>query len=357
MTGRPHPRAETADAVNFENDITPGVSQGGLGAPASIDPFGRCIDYMRISVTDRCNERCLYCLPEGFKGWRQRAEILTDDEVVACAGVFAREGVTKLRITGGEPLVREGIAELIARLTALRGIDTLSISTNGLLLAPLADRLARAGARAVNVSLDALTPATYARITGGRVERVLEGIRAARAAGLRVKLNCVLMRGLNETEIFPLIEYAAINDCLLRFIELMPVSRSDVLTEKNFLPAGEVMRSIAARTPMESDERRHGDGPATYRRLPVFGSSVGFIGAITNLSFCAGCNKMRMTADGKLRPCLGHHDETDLMPALRPSISPNSIAEIFRAALRRKPEAHAFRENYRPDRPMTAIGG
>ena len=321
------------------------------------DPFGRRIDYMRLSITDRCNERCLYCLPEGFKGWRQRAEILTDDEVVACATAFAREGVSKFRITGGEPLVRAGVPALLARLGALPGVTGLSLSTNAIKLAPLAEDLARAGVRSVNVSLDALTPATYARVTGGRVEAVIEGIRAAQSAGMRVKLNCVLMRGVNETEIFPLIEWAAAHDCLLRFIELMPLSRTDVLTEKNFLPLGEVMRSIAARTRMEPDDRRHGEGPATYRRLPEFGCSVGFIGAITNLSFCAGCNKMRMTADGKLRPCLGHHDETDLMPALRPSPSPEALAAIFRATLRRKPEAHAFRDNYQPLRPMTAIGG
>lgn len=343
--------------MSFATDTTPGVSQGGCAAPVSLDPFGRRIDYMRLSVTERCNEHCLYCLPEGFKGWRQRAEILTDDEIVACATAFAREGVRKFRITGGEPLVRAGVPALLARLAALPGVDGLSLSTNGVKLAPIAGDLSRAGVRSVNVSLDALTPATYARVTGGRVESVLEGIRAAQAAGIRVKLNCVLMRGVNEPEIFPLIEWAAANDCLLRFIELMPLSRTDVLTEENFLPLGEVMRFIGSRTRLEPDERGHGDGPAAYRRLPEFGSSVGFIGAITNPGFCAGCNKMRMTADGKLRPCLGRHDEIDLMPALRPTPSPEAIADLFRATLRRKPEAHAFRDNYQPQRPMTAIGG
>lgn len=347
----------------ISHETIPGVSQGGFDAPVAdaaprnLDRFGRRIDYMRLSITDRCNERCLYCLPEGFKGWKSRAETMTDAEVVACARVFAAHGVRKFRITGGEPLIRAGVTDLIGAIAAQPGVNEVVLSTNGVRLAPLAAALRRAGVASVNVSLDALDADLYAKVTGGRLDAVLDGIRAAKAAGMSVKLNTVLMRGVNEHEVRPIIEWAAAHDCVARFIELMPLSRTDVLTEKNFLPLGHVMRDIAGWTTMRPDERRHGSGPATYRILPELGATVGFIGAITNLAFCQSCNKMRMTADGKLRPCLGQHDERDLMPGLRPRIDESRLATIFAETLRAKPEAHAFRENYEPGRHMTAIGG
>ena len=321
-------------------------------------PDGRVVDYLRISVTDRCNERCLYCMPEGYKGWQARGDTLTDDEVVRLATVAGELGFRKFRVTGGEPLVRAGIVDLLRRIWEVLGVEDLGLSTNGILLEKWAGAIRQAGVRSVNVSLDALDPAVYRRITGGDVMRVLAGIEAARAAGFeRIKLNCVLMRGVNEQELWPLVEYAAERGCPLRLIELMPLTRRDVLDESNFYPMAEAMARLSERDELAAaPEERIGHGPARYHRLKRTGALVGFIGALTEACFCERCNKMRVTADGKLRPCLGDALEFDLMPALRGGGNAE-IAAVFRQALGRKPAAHGFRDVYRPARPMTAIGG
>jgi cyclic pyranopterin phosphate synthase len=340
-----------------ENTI-PGVSQGGRSSPALLDPHGRHIDYMRLSITDRCNERCLYCMPEGFKGWQRRADILTDDEILAVARAFAAEGVTKFRVTGGEPLLRSGVPALIRALYAIPGVAEVGLSTNGLLLGPLVNEFVDAGLRSVNVSLDALSPETYARVTGGRLAPVIDSMRLARDAGIRVKVNCVLMRGVNEDEILPLVERAAAEGWLLRFVELMPLSRTDVLNESNFLAAGVVIKRLRERFTLTHDDTKRGNGPASYWRVKELNDMpLGFIGSITTEHFCAACNKVRLTADGKLRPCLGRHDEHDLMPALRPEISDSHLRDIFRRVVGLKPRDHEFNSNYQPGRHMTAIGG
>jgi cyclic pyranopterin phosphate synthase len=261
-------------------------------------------------------------------------------------------------VTGGEPLVRKDAEHFIADLIAMPGVDQVGLSTNGTRLAPIAAHLAKAGLRSVNISLDALDPAIYSRITGGKFQDAMAGIDAALEAGIPViKLNAVLMRGVNEHEIWPLAEFAARKRLILRFIELMPVSLTEMLNESNFLPAGEAKQMIASHTPMIADESRYGNGPAQYFRLPELDSSVGFIGAMTNLHFCEACNKIRLTADGKIRPCLGNHGELDLKPALRPEIDRAMLREIFLTSLREKPPEHQFRNQYQPGRIMTAIGG
>jgi cyclic pyranopterin phosphate synthase len=324
-----------------------------------MDAFGRNVDYLRISITDRCNERCLYCLPEGYSDWKPREEILTYEEILRVARVAASLGFRKFRVTGGEPLVRRDIVAFIHQLAKIPGVKFIGLSTNGVRLAPLATLLREAGVNSVNISLDALTPSVYRAITRGDVAPVLEGIRAAIAAGFeKVKLNAVLIRGVNESEILPLINFAAEHHLLLRFIELMPVSMTEVLTEKNFLSANEVMRRLSAHdtlTPL--GEVQLGHGPARYYRLENIGATIGFIGAMTNRHFCDACNKIRLTADGKIRPCLGNHGEYDLRTALRNGSSDADLAEIFHLALREKPPEHIFRNNYKPDRIMTAIGG
>lgn len=324
-----------------------------------MDSFGRKIDYLRISVTDRCNERCLYCMPEGYKGWERREEHLSAEEIIRIVRVAAGLGFRKFRLTGGEPLVRGDLVEIVRGMKAIPGVETIGLSTNGTKLAALAKPLRAAGVRAVNVSLDALNPGLYRNVTGGNVADVLAGIRAAVAAGFeRVKLNCVLMRGKNEGEIWPLVLFAAQHGLPLRFIELMPLSRTDVLNENNFLPVGEVMRLLRERDELvPQPDRREGHGPARYYLLKQTGALVGFIGALTNLDFCENCNKVRLTSDGKLRPCLGDHLETDLKPALRPAADDAALRQLFRHSLNLKPEAHAFRANYQPLRVMTAIGG
>ncbi len=323
-----------------------------------IDPFSRTIDYLRISITDRCNEHCLYCLPEGFSDWMPRAEILRYEEIMAVAETAAALGVRKFRITGGEPLVRKDAVSFIRDLAARPDIPEVALSTNGTRLAPVAEELARAGVRSVNVSLDALDPAIYRQITGSDLADVLLGLAAARDAGIpQIKLNAVLMRGINESQILPLAEFAAAEGYLLRFIELMPVSLSARLTEKNFFPIAEARRLLETRSRLVPSLARHGHGPAIYHEMPDLGATVGFIGALTNHQFCESCNKMRLTADGMIRPCLGQHGEVDLKPALRPQIDRALLRDRLLIALHAKPLAHAFREAYEPGRIMTAIGG
>jgi len=324
-----------------------------------MDPFGRKIDYLRISVTDRCNERCLYCMPEGYKGWESRPDHLTADEIVRVVRVAAGLGFRKFRLTGGEPLVRPDVPEIVRAMTKISGVKTVALSTNGTKLTALAQPLRDAGLRTVNVSLDALDPQNYRRVTGGDVARVVAGIRAAVAAGFEcVKLNCVLMRGVNEHELWPLVLFAAEHNLPLRFIELMPLTTTEVLTEKNFLPCGEAMRLLAQKDELvPQPDLRLGHGPARYYLLKQTGALVGFIGALTNEHFCDSCNKMRLTADGRIRPCLGNHVEVDLRTALRHGADDGALRELLEMALRLKPQEHQFRNQYQPCRPMTAIGG
>ena len=323
-----------------------------------MDPFGRTIDYLRISVTDRCNERCLYCMPEGYKGWTRRADHMTAAEIVRAAEAATHLGFRKFRLTGGEPLVRGDIIAIAQDLWNLPGVETLGISTNGSRLAPLAKDLKQAGVRSLNISLDALDPALYQRITGGRIADVLAGIDAAREAGFEsIKLNCVLMRGVNESEFLPLAHYAADRGMPLRFIELMPVSRADVLNPSTFLPVDEVMRRFGHGTEdlLAMPAFQPGHGPAKYYFHRPLGTMIGFIGALTNPHFCESCNKLRLTADGKLRPCLGRHGEVDMLAALRAGTA--DPAALLREAIANKPENHEFTSCYQPDRPMVAIGG
>jgi cyclic pyranopterin phosphate synthase len=298
-------------------------------------------------------------MPEGYKGWERKPDHLTAEEIIRVVQVAAGLGFSKFRLTGGEPLVRDDVPEIVRAMTAIPGVECVGLSTNGTKLSALAKPLRDAGLRTVNVSLDALDPEIYHRVTGGDVAKVVAGIRAAVAAGFeRVKLNCVLMRGVNEQELWPLALFAAEHGLPLRFIELMPLTRTDVLTERNFLPIGEAMRLLGQHDELiHQPDCRLGHGPARYYLLKKTGALVGFIGALTNLHFCEMCNKMRLTADGKIRPCLGDHGEIDLRVTLRHNGDDESLRDIFLEALRLKPLDHQFRGQYQPLRPMTAIGG
>lgn len=323
-----------------------------------IDAAGRMVDYLRISVTDRCNERCAYCLPENFHEWLPRGEILSYEEILLIARIAASMGVKKFRVTGGEPLVRRDIVYFIERLCSLPGVEQVHLTTNGTRLSELAKPLYRAGLRSLNISLDAMNAEVYHAITGGNLDQVLAGLTKAKEADFRsIKLNTVLMRGKNEDQILPLIDFAEQRGLVLRFIELMPVSLTEMLDESNFLPLAEVRNLLQENDTLDPVTERLGSGPARYFRLRKKGVTVGFIGAMTNLHFCEQCNKMRLTCEGKLRPCLGNHLETDLKPALRPTPSEERLKTLIRKTLSEKPDAHIFRENYRPQRVMTAIGG
>lgn len=337
-----------------------GVPSGPADAPAATrrDPCDRIVDYLRISVTDRCNERCLYCMPEGYRGWQRQADPLANDEILRIVRTAAGLGFRKFRLTGGEPLVRRDLVELVRGMAGTRGVECLGLSTNGAKLAALAQPLHDAGLRTVNVSLDALAPDIYRRVTGGDVARVLGGIRTAVNAGFeRVKLNTVLMRGVNERELWPLVQFAAEHGLPLRLIELMPVTTREVLTEANFFPVEEARQWLAQRDELIPQPSAYlGWGPAKYYRLRHTGILVGFIGALTTPHFCESCNKMRLTADGKIRPCLGDHGEADLREALRGAGGDEAVRAVLLEALSRKPRAHHF-DAFRPCRPMTAIGG
>jgi cyclic pyranopterin phosphate synthase len=321
------------------------------------DPLGRTIDYLRISVTDRCNERCLYCMPEGYKGWAQRPDHLTAAELVRIAAAAAQMGFRKFRLTGGEPLLRSDFVAIAAGIAALPTTTSLGLSTNGTRLAPVARELCAAGVTAINVSLDALDADTYRRVTGGRLADALGGIEAALAADFEVvKLNVVLMRGVNEDQLVPLVRFAAEHRMPVRFIELMPLTRTDVLSPANFLSCEDARARIEAELgPLETmPDYRAGHGPARYARA-ANGATVGFIGALTATDFCGTCNKLRLTADGKLRPCLGRHGEIDLLAPLRAGHA--DLDALLLEAIANKPQDHTFQADYVPDRPMTAIGG
>lgn len=322
------------------------------------DTHGRQVDYLRVSITDRCNERCSYCMPVDHSDWLPRDQILRYEEIERVVRIAASMGFRRFRITGGEPLVRRNVVEFIARLRAIDGVERLAMTTNAVLLAPLAQRLRDAGIGDVNISLDSLCRDQYRAITRGRLDEAMAGIAAAVDAGFdRVKLNTVLLRGLNEAQLYPICEYAAqLGVDAVRFIELMPISDAD---QRVMLSAREAMDIIAAHDTLDpADGAQLGDGPARYHRLRKLGLCVGFISAMTDAHFCETCNKMRLTADGFIRPCLGNHGEIDLKPALRQSPDPDAaIAAVFERALADKPADHVFLDQYVPLRIMTAIGG
>ena len=331
------------------------------------DRYGHRISYLRVSITDRCNERCTYCMPQELQEWLPREEILTFEETLRLIRIAAELGVSKVRITGGEPLTRRDVIEFIRRIPEIPGIKSIGLSTNGTLLAreigpgeTIASALRAAGVESVNISLDTLDRAVYSQITGRDFhEQVLSGIDAAIAEGFKqIKLNTVLMRERNEDQLIPLIEFAAPRDLILRFIEMMPVSTTEVLDDKNFMPIQEAKRMIESRYGRLIPETEfRTNGPATYYQIPERRQRVGFIGAMTNLHFCESCNKLRLTCDGKLRPCLGSYLEFDIMKPMRAGASDEELKAFFLDVVDRKPEQHDFRDNYQPNRKMVAIGG
>ena len=331
------------------------------------DRFGHRISYLRVSITDRCNERCTYCMPQELQEWLPREEILTYEETLRLIRIATDLGVTKIRVTGGEPLTRRNVIDFIGELPKISGLVDIGLSTNGTLLnrevspgKKMAAALRDAGVRSVNISLDTLDRHRYSEITGRDFHRqVLDGIDAAIAAGFdQIKLNTVLMRGRNEDQLIPLTEFAASRNLILRFIEMMPVSTTEVLDEKNFLPIAEAKRTIESRYGnLIPEPSLRTNGPATYFQVPNREQRIGFIGAMTNLHFCESCNKLRLTCDGKLRPCLGSYLEFDIMKPLRAGASDDELRQFFLDVVDRKPEQHDFRDNYQPNRKMVAIGG
>jgi GTP 3',8-cyclase len=331
------------------------------------DRFGHRISYLRISITDRCNERCLYCMPRELQEWLPHTEVLTFAEMTRLVQIAASLGVTKIRVTGGEPLTRRNALEFFRQLSFVESITDIGISTNGTLLAKrvetgrtVAESLAQLGVKHLNVSLDTLDQETYALITGrDALPETLQGLEAGKRAGFaQIRLNSVLIRGKNEEGLGGLVRFAREQGFLLRFIELMPVTTSEVLSDENFFPVAQARRNIEAEFgPLIPEPGFHTNGPALYYRFADYPQRIGFIGAMTNLHFCENCDKLRLTCDGKLRPCLGSHLEFDIKAPLRAGASDEELRQLFLEVVDRKPQQHDFRFNYKPGRKMVAIGG
>ena len=321
------------------------------------DGQDRTIDYLRISVTDRCNLRCRYCMPaEGVEALGHE-DILRFEEIERLTRLFAALGVRHLRLTGGEPMVRRGCLDLAARLRRIPGIETLGLTSNGRLLAGRVREAQEAGVTGLNLILDALDPERYRQITrGGELKPVLRAMEEALDLGLPLKLNAVPVRGCNEEELTALAALARERPLQVRFIELMPLGCG---AELEPIPTAEVRSRLeAAFGPMEADAARHGHGPAEYWKPEGFVGSLGFIGAVSH-AFCERCNRLRLTADGRLKLCLNHTAGLDLREALRRGATDAQLKEAIAAAIRQKPAAHGFGE--RPEDPetrrMNQIGG
>jgi cyclic pyranopterin phosphate synthase len=322
------------------------------------DSFHRPINYLRISVTDRCNLRCIYCMPAEGISLVSHDDILTYEEIYTVARAAAGLGINKIRLTGGEPLVRSGLPELIRMLAKIEGVDDISLTTNGTLLERYAAELKDAGLRRVNVSLDTLKPERFKLITriGDNLGEVLGGIETARAVGLDpVKLNVVVMAGINDDELLDFAAKTVTEGWQVRFIELMPLVGRD--TTPQFVPASEMRRRLEPLGELTPCLPSMGNGPAKYFRLPNAKGAIGFITPISE-HFCFQCNRMRLTADGRLRPCLLSDYEVDLKPSLRQGISLAGLKKLIKQAVAGKPERHQLAEGAVPKgRPFSQVGG
>lgn len=324
-----------------------------------VDPFQRRIRYLRISVTDRCNLRCFYCMPEGLEDKYERDEVLTLEEVARLARIFASVGVEKVRITGGEPLYRRGVVDLIRELRAVDGLRELCMTTNGLALAPVAQKLVDNGLDRINVSIDSLDREKFEMITRyDGLEKVLEGVRAALAAGLApVKLNVVVMRGYNLDEVVDFAEWAHREPVQVRFIEYMPFGPGIPGQADHYVPSSEVKGRLLQRFELEPLESNLAGGPAAHYRLKGGAGQVGFISPI-DTGFCADCNRVRLTAVGRLRLCLFADDGIDLRGPLRDGESDQQILARLHEAMRIKPEKHHLQEGIPYEGlAMSQVGG
>ena len=307
-----------------------------------VDPFGRAITYLRVSVTDRCDFRCTYCMSENMQ-FLPKAEVLSFEEIDRIASAFIRRGVRKLRLTGGEPLVRRGIVSLVESLSRHlgHGLDELTLTTNGNQLAKHAEALAAAGVRRINVSLDTLDPERFRRITRwGELPRVLDGIAAAKDAGIAVKINTVALRGINEDELGDMIAWCGREGHDLVFIETMPMGEIDEDRTDHYLPLSVVRAALSKRYTFAPTGYATG-GPARYVHVAETGQRLGFITPMTH-NFCEDCNRVRLTATGMLYMCLGQDDSADLRAAVRRSPSDADLDDAIAEAITRKPKGHDF---------------
>ncbi len=328
-------------------------------AAAPVDPYQRRIDYLRLSVTDRCNLRCRYCMPVAGVSKLDHDEVLRYEEILRIARISVRMGISKIRITGGEPLVRKDILYLCRSIAGIQGLKSLSLTTNGILLPALASALFAGGLTRINISLDTLTPSKYTAIT--RVDafkEVWKGILAAMEAGFSpIKLNAVILRGINDDEIEHLARLTTQYPFHVRFIELMPFELNGA--DHQFVSSDEILARLSAMGPLSPVPGPEGNGPARHYTLAGALGTIGLISPITH-HFCGTCNRLRLTADGKLRTCLFSPDESDIKSLLRGGASDVEIMESVRLAIEKKPERHTLENRVVRkciSRPMFSIGG
>jgi len=325
------------------------------------DDFGRAINYLRVSVTDRCNLRCVYCMPEEGIEKQPHTKILRYEELALVVRAAAEMGISKIRLTGGEPLARLGLPGFVRMVAQTPGIDDLSMTTNGTLLARHARALAEAGLQRVNISLDSLRPERFRQITRrGQLADVWAGLEAARANGLTpIKFNMVVIRGMNDDEISDFARRTITHGWHVRFIELMPIGANVDWAASGSVSIPEMRARIETEVgPLTAVHGPTGNGPARYYQLPGAEGTIGFIGALSD-HFCGTCNRLRLTADGHLRPCLLSDYEIDLRPALRDSLDLEAVKSILAQAIRSKPAHHHLGEALSPpqERTMAQIGG
>ena len=322
-----------------------------------IDPFGRVIEYVRLSITDRCDLRCLYCLPRGHTDFSEPEEWLSFDEITRLIGAFGELGVRRVRITGGEPLTRRQLPLLASRLSRLSGIEDLSLSTNAVRLKKFAQDLKAAGIGRVNVSLDSLKESRFQAITGGRLHKVLAGLEAAKQTGLTpVKINMVVMKGINDDEIEDMVDFCIEHEFTLRFIETMPMGETGRAAYKHYVDLQTVKAQLAQRYELIPGVMP-GGGPARYVQVAGTSCRIGFITPISQ-HFCATCNRVRLSADGVLYMCLGQDHSMNLRDPLRQGIGDDDLRQLILKAIALKPERHEFLEKPRQIvRFMSMTGG
>lgn len=323
------------------------------------DAFGRAMNYLRISLTDRCNFRCVYCMPAVGMKFQPREELLTDDELIRLVGLFVKLGVNKIRLTGGEPTVRPHLVDIIREIKRFPGVDEISMTTNALILNRIAADLKDAGLDRINVSIDTLDPVKFKMMTrGGRLDLVWEGIKAADEVGMKpIKLNTVVLKDHNEHDVHELAALTLEHDWHARFLEIMPMEGVGIVYDEGLVTSAETQANIEARFgPLEPIET-HPSDPARLWRIPGAKGSIGFISPIS-APFCDACNRVRLTADGKLRLCLIRPDEVDFRDMMRAGASDDDILRHLRAGIWRKPWGHRVHEGERNTiRGMSQIGG
>ena len=329
-----------------------------------IDNYGRVHRDLRVSLTDRCSLRCTYCMPFNFDKWLPSETLLTAPEIVKVIEIAVSQGIKEVRLTGGEPLLRPDIVEIVSRINALENVPELSMTTNGVALAKVANELAKAGLKRINISLDTLDWERFKRLTfRDRYDDVIEGIAAARAAGLApIKINTVLMRDINGDEALPLLKWALKENLNLRFIEQMPLDAGDAWTRSNLITADEIYNQISSEFELTPVAER-GSSPAEEFYINGGPATVGIIGSVTR-SFCANCDRLRLTSDGQLRNCLFSNEETDLRSILRnrnltEREKLEDIVKAFGLSVIAKLPGHGINnpDFVKPVRPMSAIGG